>query len=108
MPIVGHVWVGVIPSDKLLGLSKFARLAEWVFARPQIQEEATEQLADEIQEALNPIGLGVVCKAEHMCMTLRGVRSNQSLMTTSVMKGALFEDQTARSEFMDLIKGQDY
>ena len=107
LPITGNVWVGVIPSDKLLGLSKFARFADWVFSRPQIQEEATEQLADVIQEILQPKGLAIVCKASHACMSLRGVKATRSLMTTSVMRGSMYE-QSARVEFFNAINGQDY
>jgi len=107
LPITGNVWVGIIPNTKLLGLSKYARLADWVFSRPQIQEEATEQLADEIEMALNPIGLGIVCKASHACMSLRGIKAKNSEMTTSVMRGELFTKE-ARQEFFNIISGQGY
>ena len=107
LPITGNVWIGVIPSDKLLGLSKFARFADWVFSRPQIQEEATEQLADAIEEILEPKGLAIVCKASHACMSLRGIKATNSLMTTSVMRGSMYESD-ARVEFFNAINGQDY
>lgn len=103
LPITGHVWIGVIPGDKLLGLSKFARMAEWVFSRPQIQEEATSQLADALEDLLEPIGLGVICKASHACMSLRGAKSHGSLMTTSVVRGNMVNAE-ARAEFLRFVQ----
>lgn len=108
VPIFGQAWIGVIPSDRIIGLSKFNRLTEWVMARPQIQEEATQQLADEIEKRINPQALAVVIKAEHMCMTWRGVRETETSMTTSVMRGAFLEDEKARAEFFSIIKGQGF
>lgn len=102
-PIQGKAWIGVIPRLQIIGLSKFARITEWVMARPQIQEEATVQLADEIEEAIKPIGLGVVVSATHSCMTWRGVREHESVATTSVMRGALRTKPEARAEFFNLI-----
>lgn len=104
VPIEGKCWIGVVPGDSLIGLSKFARLCEWVMARPQIQEEATVQLADEIEGLIQPLGLGVVVKARHLCMTSRGVREPAAEMTTSVMRGILREDARARSEFFELLR----
>ena len=106
LPITGHVWIGIIPSDKLLGLSKFARIAQWVFSRPQIQEEATCQLAEALEELLEPKGLVVICKADHACMALRGVKS-PSQMTTSVVKG-LMTGASAKAEFLEFVKGMDF
>lgn len=103
VPILGRAWVGVIPSDRVIGLSKFTRLTEWVMARPQIQEEAAIQLADVIEEAIRPKGLGLVIRAQHLCMTWRGVRDNGTEMTTSVMRGILLEDAAARAEFLRMI-----
>jgi GTP cyclohydrolase IA len=107
VPIVGRAWIGVIPGDdSVIGLSKFNRLVEWVFARPQIQEEATIQLADIIEEKAKPKGLAVLVKATHMCMTWRGVReSAEATMTTSVLRGALRDKPEARAEFMSLVNG---
>lgn len=106
VPIVGRAWIGIIPGeDTVIGLSKFNRLVDWVFSRPQIQEEATVQLADIIWEKAKPKGLAVVVKATHMCMTWRGVREPQdATMTTSVMRGPMREDAAARAEFFSLIK----
>ena len=108
VPIIGAAWVGVIPGDTLIGLSKFHRLTEWVMARPQIQEEAAVQLADEIERLIRPQGLAVVVKAEHLCMTWRGVRDTGSKMVTSIMRGCLRDNAAARAEFMEAIKGQGY
>jgi GTP cyclohydrolase IA len=108
VPITGQAWIGVIPSNRVIGISKFNRLCEWVMARPQIQEEATVQLADLIEEKINPLGLAVVVKATHQCMTWRGVRDNGVSMTTSVMRGKFREDEKARNEFLAIIKGQGY
>ena len=111
VPIMGQAWIGVLPETvegRVLGLSKFVRLAEWVFARPQIQEEATEMLSDTIWEALQPRGLAIVVRAAHMCMTWRGVRETETTMVTSSMRGAFKEDAKAREEFFNLIKGQGY
>jgi GTP cyclohydrolase I len=108
MPIRGQVWVGVLPGDRVLGLSKFSRIAQWVFARPQIQEEATEQLAATLQALINPSGLAVLVRAEHLCMTHRGVEEHETLMTTSVMTGAFRESESARSELLALVAGMGF
>jgi GTP cyclohydrolase I len=107
-PIEGEAWCGVIPTDRVVGLSKFSRLASWIMARPQMQEEATVQLADEIEEAIRPRGLAVVVRARHTCMTWRGVRDRESLMTTSVTRGALRDSSAARAEFFAMIGGQGF
>jgi len=103
VPILGKCWIGVLPSDRVIGISKFVRLCEWVMARPQIQEEATVQLADIIEKMIKPLGIAVVVEATHECMTWRGVKENDISMTTSVMRGAFREEPEARSEFLMLI-----
>lgn len=104
VPIIGRAWIGVIPSARVIGLSKFNRIVDWVLSRPQIQEEAAVQLADEIEDIIKPSGLAVVIKASHFCMVCRGVReSSESVMTTSVMRGTLMTDTAARAEFLNLI-----
>ncbi|MBO4221971.1 GTP cyclohydrolase I [Bradyrhizobium neotropicale] len=102
-PITGRAWYGVIPDGRVIGLSKFTRLAEWIFARPQIQEEAVVQLADVIEEATKPRGLAVVVKANHSCVTWRGVKDADGTMVTSVMRGLLKDSPAARMEFLTLI-----
>lgn len=106
VPIVGQAWIGVIPGeDSVIGLSKFNRLVDWIFSRPQIQEEASIQLADIIEKQCKPKGLAIVVKATHMCMTWRGVRETMdATMTTSVMRGAMKDDGRARAEFLSLLK----
>lgn len=108
VPIIGQLWIGVLPSDKgVFGLSKFNRLADWVFSRPQIQEEAVIQLAEELESKLKPMGVAIVIKADHMCMHWRGVKDCSS-MVNSVMRGVFKANNGAREEFLQLIKGQGY
>lgn len=104
VPITGRAWVGVLPSEQVIGISKFVRLVNWVMARPQIQEEATVQLADIVERLIKPRGLGIIVEATHQCMTWRGVRESETKMTTSVMRGSFLTDSDARAEFMRLIK----
>ena len=106
VPIMGKAWVGVLPSERVIGISKFIRLVEWIMARPQIQEEATVQVADLIERLINPKGLAIVVRAQHQCMTWRGVRETETSMTTSVMRGVFLTNPAARSEFLKLIEGQ--
>ena len=103
-PIIGDVWIGVLPNAKsdVIGLSKYARICEWVMSRPQIQEEAVVMLADELEQQVKPDGLAVVMQADHFCMHWRGVRDDQAAMTSSVMRGAFLKDATLRREFLDL------
>lgn len=88
VPVTGRMWVGVLPGDKLIGISKFVRLANWILSRPHLQEEATVMLADELEGRLKPKELAVVLKAQHQCMAWRGVREAGTIMTTSIMRGA--------------------
>jgi GTP cyclohydrolase I len=107
-PVIGKVWIGVMPNEhtNVIGLSKYARLAEWVMGRPQIQEEAVVQLADLIQEKTQPDGLALVMEATHYCMAWRGVKDMGSLMINSVMRGAFLKDPNLRREFLSLIPRQ--
>ena len=104
-PIIGQVWIGVLPNEhtNVVGLSKYARLAEWVMGRPQIQEEAVVQLADLIQQRTQPDGLAVVMEASHFCMSWRGVKDMDSKMINSVMRGSFLKDPNLRREFLSLI-----
>ena len=107
-PVMGKVWIGVMPNKNtnVIGLSKYARLVDWVLGRPQIQEEAIMQLADLIMEKTRPDGLAVVMECSHFCMSWRGVREKDSKMLNSVMRGAFLKDPTLRREFLSLIPGR--
>ena len=104
-PVIGQIWIGVLPNQhtNVIGLSKYARLAEWIMGRPQIQEEAVVQLADLIQEKTQPDGLAIVMEASHYCMSWRGVKDMDSKMINSVMRGAFLKDANLRREFLSLI-----
>jgi len=108
-PIIGQLWVGVMPNEHsaLIGLSKYARLVEWVMARPQIQEEAIVQLADLLQEKMRPDGLAVIMRADHYCMQWRGVKDMDSKMTNSVMRGSFLKNPNLRREFLALLNERD-
>ena len=104
-PVIGVIWIGVLPNEhtNVIGLSKYARLAEWVMGRPQIQEEAVVQLADPIQQKTQPDGLAIVMEASHFCMGWRGVKDVDSKMINSVMRGSFLKDANLRREFLSLI-----
>ena len=108
VPVIGRIWIGVMPNEhtNVIGLSKYARLAEWVMCRPQIQEEAVVQLADLIQEKTQPDGLAIVMEASHYCMAWRGVKDMDSKMINSVMRGVFLKDPNLRREFLSLIPRQ--
>ncbi len=105
-PIVGQLWIGVMPNEhsNLIGLSKYARLADWIMSRPQIQEEAVTQVADLLQSKMNPDGLAVVMEADHFCMGWRGVKDMDSKMINSVMRGSFLKDANLRREFLSLLQ----
>ena len=104
-PVIGRVWIGILPNEhsNLIGLSKYARLCDWVMSRPQIQEEAVVMLADALQERVKPDGLGLVMEADHFCMHWRGVKDSESSMTNSVMRGTFLKDANLRREFLSLL-----
>ena len=104
-PILGRIWVGVMPNEHsaLIGLSKYARLVEWVMTRPQIQEEAINQLAELLQDKMQPDGLAIVMEADHYCMQWRGVKDMESKMTNSVMRGSFLKNPDLRREFLALL-----
>ncbi len=104
-PVSGKLWIGVMPNERtnVIGLSKYARLAEWIMGRPQIQEEAVVQLADLIQHKTKPDGLALVMQATHFCMAWRGVKDMDSKMINSVMRGVFLKDANLRREFLSLI-----
>ena len=104
-PIMGRVWIGVMPNQhsNLIGLSKYARLADWVMSRPQIQEEAVSQLANLLQDKIQPDGLALVMEADHFCMHWRGVKDVDAKMINSVMRGSFLKDANLRREFLALV-----
>jgi GTP cyclohydrolase I len=104
-PIMGKVWIGVLPNkdSNLIGLSKYARMTEWIMGRPQIQEEAVIQLADILEEKMKPLGLAVVMDADHLCMQWRGVKDSDAKMLNSVMRGTFLKDPNLRREFLSLL-----
>ena len=108
-PVMGKIWIGVMPNEhtNVIGLSKYARLVDWIMGRPQIQEEAVVQLADQIMEMTQPDGLAIVMEASHFCMSWRGVRELNSKMLNSVMRGVFLKDANLRREFLSLIPGRN-
>ena len=104
MPFYGKAHVAYIPNGKVVGLSKLARTVEVYAKRPQIQEQLTGQVADALMEHLNPKGVIVMMEAEHMCMTMRGVKKPGSKTVTFAMRGAFLEDETLVNRFMGLCK----
>ncbi len=106
LPFIGICHIGYVPNGKLAGLSKFPRAVRYFSRKPTVQEELTAEVADFLQEKLDPVGVAVVMKAEHTCMTVRGVQTHGALTTTSKMTGC-FADHTkqARAEFLQLVNG---
>ncbi|GGB22500.1 GTP cyclohydrolase 1 [Flexivirga endophytica] len=102
LPFTGRACVAYLPGDRILGLSKLARVVEHFACRPQTQERLTKQIADLLQEELQPRAVGVVMAAEHSCMTLRGVQATGSSTVTSTLLGKLRSDPRSRAEFMSL------
>ena len=101
--IVGKCWVGVIPEEKVIGLSKFNRLVHHICERPQIQEEMTTQIASALQEYAETQNIAVVVKAEHFCMSQRGVKEHDSDMSTAIMLGAFEKDPALKAEFYTIL-----
>ena len=104
LPFVGVAHVGYLPGERILGLSKFARMVDFHARRPQTQERLTQQVARHIQDQLAPRGVGVVIEAEHTCMTLRGARAAGTRTVTSALYGRLRDDARSRAEFLDLTR----
>ena len=104
-PILGRVWIGILPNEhsNLIGLSKYARICNWIMSRPQIQEEAVTMLANVLQTRVKPDGLAIVMEADHFCMHWRGVKDDESMMTNSVMRGSFLKNANLRREFLSLL-----
>jgi GTP cyclohydrolase I len=103
LPFIGKCHIAYLPQGKVLGLSKLARIVDMYARRLQIQEKLTKQIADAVQTAVNARGVAVVIEAKHLCMMMRGVEKQNSIMTTSVMSGVFREQISTRSEFLSLI-----
>jgi GTP cyclohydrolase I len=104
LPFIGVAHVGYLPGERILGLSKLARVVEHFAARPQVQERLTKQVAGWLQDNLAPAGVGVVIEAEHTCMTVRGVRASGSTTVTSTLLGTVRDDPRSRQEFFALAR----
>jgi GTP cyclohydrolase I len=104
LPFMGVAHVGYLPGDRILGLSKFARLVDFYARRPQTQERMTTQIAEHLQTHLEPRGVGVVIAAQHTCMSLRGARAQGTRTVTSALRGRLREDPAVRAEFLHLTR----
>jgi GTP cyclohydrolase I len=107
LPFVGVAHVGYLPGERILGLSKLARVVEHFARRPQVQERLTQQIADWLHAHLAPRGVGVVIEAEHLCMTMRGVQAAGSTTVTSALHGLLRQDAGSRAEFFALALRRD-
>ena len=104
LPFTGKCHVAYIPTGKVIGLSKIARIVDMYARRLQIQENLTKQIADTLMDAINPAGVGVIIEAQHLCMMMRGVEKQNSVMTTSMMLGSFRDHSRTRSEFLRLVK----
>lgn len=107
LPFFGKCHVGYLPSDKVIGLSKIPRLVDVFARRLQVQERLTQQIANTIEEAVRPRGVGVVIEAQHLCMMMRGVQKQSTKMITSSMLGTFRKDQRSRLEFLNLLRAHN-
>ena len=104
LPFIGKCHIAYIPTGKVIGLSKIARIVDMYARRLQIQENLTKQIADTVMDAIQPAGVGVIIEAQHLCMMMRGVEKQNSKMTTSMMLGTFLNHDRTRSEFLRLVK----
>jgi len=103
VPFYGHAHIAYIPRDRIIGLSKFARILEFYAKRPQLQERLTEQVVDYLEDRLQPQGAMVVIEARHLCVEMRGVKKPGALTVTSALRG-VFHQRSVREEFLDLLR----
>lgn len=104
LPFYGRAHVGYIPNGKIIGISKIPRIVDMFARRLQVQERLTTQIANALQDAISPLGVGVVIKAKHLCMMMRGVEKQNSELFTSCMLGEFKSNSVSRNEFLDLIR----
>lgn len=104
LPFIGKCHVAYMPNGRILGLSKIARIVDMFARRLQVQENLTKQIAEAMTEVTNAAGVGVIIEAKHLCMMMRGVEKQNSIMTTSVMLGSLRENHKTRNEFLSLVR----
>ncbi|MGE0742374.1 MAG: GTP cyclohydrolase I FolE [Hyphomonadaceae bacterium] len=107
LPFIGRAHVGYLPESRVVGISKLARVVEAFSRRLQIQEKLTSEIAHAIQDVLQPRGVGVVVKSSHSCMTMRGVNTPGSQLTTSALLGDVRDDPRTRAEFLDFVRGAE-
>jgi GTP cyclohydrolase IA len=105
LPFIGKCHVAYIPTGKIIGLSKVARIVDMYARRLQVQERLTKEIAETMLQVTNARGVGVIIEAKHLCMMMRGVEKQNSVMTTSVMLGDFMDDRATRAEFLSLVKG---
>ena len=105
VPFYGHAHIAYVPGDKILGLSKFARILEFYAKRPQLQERLTEQVVSFVEEELRPRGAMVVIEARHLCVEMRGVEKSGAMTVTSALRG-IFHERPIREEFLDLLRSR--
>jgi len=106
LPFHGVAHIGYIPNERIVGISKLARVVEMLARRPQLQERLTGQIADAIVEGLAPKGVGVIVEAEHLCMTMRGIKKPGSIIITSANRGLFRHNIATRQEFLSLVRGE--
>ena len=104
LPFFGHAHIAYIPNGKIIGLSKIPRILDMFSRRLQVQERMTQEVANMLNDALEPKGVAVIIEAQHMCMQMRGVEKRQSYMSTSAMLGIFRDDDKTRKEFLDIVK----
>jgi GTP cyclohydrolase I len=107
LPFFGKIHVAYLPRHKVVGLSKIPRIVDMYARRLQLQERLTQQIAQSLQDVLDPLGVGVVCEARHFCMMMRGVEKQHSGAVTSAMLGAFRDRKKTRDEFLSLVRGQN-